>query len=68
VLLPDVSRYGYRVAGYAEQFLTWAAEHFDARWLSSRCQGGNIEELQRAFRLAGSPSRGRVLINEAGLL
>jgi hypothetical protein len=53
VLVPDFSRHGYRVADYAEQFLSWAVEHFDARWLSTRCQNGEAEEVRRAFRLAG---------------
>jgi hypothetical protein len=53
VLVRDSSRHGFRVADYAEEFLTWAVESFDVRWLSTRCQGGNVEEVRRAFRLAG---------------
>jgi hypothetical protein len=53
VLARDVSRFGYCVAHYGEEFLVWAVEHFEVRWLSSRCQNGNVEEVRRAFRLAG---------------
>ena len=53
VIARDGSRHGYRVADHAEEFLAWAVERFEARWLSSRCQNGDIEEVLRAFRLAG---------------
>jgi hypothetical protein len=53
LLVRDASRHGYSVANHAEEFLAWAVEQFDTRWLSSRCQNGDREEVRRAFRLAG---------------
>ena len=56
LLVRDKSRFGYRVAAHAGEFLAVAVMHFDTRWLSSRCSfGGDPDETRRAFRLAGLP-------------
>jgi hypothetical protein len=42
---------------YAEELLLWAVDHFQARWLSTRAQNGDIEEVQRAIAAGrGMPS------------
>jgi hypothetical protein len=46
-------RDGCEVAPHALDFLIWAVQHFDCFWLSSWSRYGEIEEVQRAFRLAG---------------
>ena len=60
LLLPDASRWGYRLAPDAVPFLSWAASHFELRWLSQRCQDGHAEEAWRALRLAGLTPSDRV--------
>jgi hypothetical protein len=45
-------RDAYEVARHALPFLEWALKNFHVRWLSSRCQGGNAQEVCHAFRYA----------------
>jgi hypothetical protein len=47
-------RDAFEVARHAPEFLHWAVTHFDARWLSSRCELGESKEsdTQSAMRLA----------------
>ena len=42
----------YEIAPDALGFLTWAVEHFECRWLSTRCRAGDAEGAIRAFRHA----------------
>jgi hypothetical protein len=45
-------RDAFEVAPYASMFLIWAVHNFDVRWLSSRCQSGDAQEVCHAFRYA----------------
>ena len=45
-------RDAFEVAPYALLFITWAAPNFDVRWLSSRCQSGDAQQVCYAFRYA----------------
>jgi hypothetical protein len=45
-------RDAFEVAPYAPLFLTWAVQNFDVRWLSSRCQSGDAQQVCHAFRYA----------------
>ena len=45
-------RDAFEVAPYALLFLTWAVQNFDVRWLSSRCQSGDAQQVCHAFRYA----------------
>jgi hypothetical protein len=45
-------RDAFEIARLSLHFLRWAIKNFDVRWLSSRCQGGNAEEVCHAFRYA----------------
>jgi hypothetical protein len=45
-------RDAFEVAPYALLFLTWAIQNFDVRWLSSRCQSGDAQQVCDAFRYA----------------
>jgi hypothetical protein len=45
-------RDAFEVAPYAPLFLTWAVQNFDVRWLSSRCQTGDAQQVCDAFRYA----------------
>lgn len=45
-------RDAYEIDSDALWFLTWAVEHFECRWLSTRCRDGNPEGALRAFRHA----------------
>ena len=42
----------YEIAPDALGFLTWAVEHFECRWLSTRCRAGDAGGAVRAFRHA----------------
>jgi hypothetical protein len=45
-------RDAFEMAPYALLFLTWAVQNFDVRWLSSRCQSGDAQQVCDAFRYA----------------
>lgn len=45
-------RDAYEVDPNTHGFLTWAVEHFDCRWLSTRTHAGNADSARRAFRHA----------------
>ncbi|MBP2303497.1 hypothetical protein [Azospirillum picis] len=45
-------RDAYEVDPDAHRFLTWAVEHFDCRWLSTRTHAGDADGARRAFRHA----------------
>jgi hypothetical protein len=45
-------RDAFGVAPHALLFLTWAVQNFDVRWLSTRCQSGDAQQVCDAFRYA----------------
>ena len=45
-------RDAYEIARHSLPFLEWAITNFNVHWLSSRCQGGNAQEVCHAFRYA----------------
>jgi hypothetical protein len=45
-------RDAFEVAPHALLFLDWATSEFDVKWLSARCQNGDVDEVCRAFRHA----------------
>lgn len=54
---PESGRFSsFDVAPGAFEFLAWAVERFDCRWLSSRCRNGKVDGALRAFRLARGSS------------
>jgi hypothetical protein len=46
------SRDAFEIAPHSLHFLGWVIKNFDVRWLSSRCQGGDAQEVCHAFRYA----------------
>jgi hypothetical protein len=42
----------FDVAPGAMEFLSWAVDNFDCRWLTVRSHDGTYDEIERAFRLA----------------
>jgi hypothetical protein len=45
-------RDAYEIARHSLPFLEWVITNFNVHWLSSRCQGGNAQEVCHAFRYA----------------
>lgn len=45
-------RDAFEIAPYSDFFLTWVVEHFDLRWLSTRCQSGDSQQACHAIRYA----------------
>jgi hypothetical protein len=46
------ARDAFEIAPHPLHFLRWVIKNFDVRWLSSRCQGGDAQEVCHAFRYA----------------
>jgi len=42
----------WAVAPYAFEFLSWANERFDCRWLTARSRDGDVEVIERAIERA----------------